>query len=177
MFAEDIGQHGDDPLAIEKACIDMRTACISGVEEQLPNAAVVHDRFHVLKLVNDAMDLVRRAKQKIWKVLLKKTRYLLLGNREDPSDANSERVENLTRMKLETDRDCEKKEELRRIFSSGLTRQEGEPELRKWNAWAQRSRLEPFVKLNRTIGMHMHGIPAIFDNPGLSNRQSEGIAR
>ena len=31
FFAEDLGRHGGDPLAIDKACIDMSPACISGV--------------------------------------------------------------------------------------------------------------------------------------------------
>ena len=177
MFAEDIGWHGGDPLAISKACIDMSPAYISGVEEHLPNAAIVHDKFHVVKLVNDALDLVRRVEQKIWKFALRKTRYLLLRNREDLSDANSERVESLSQMMLKTGLDCEKKEKLRWIFSSGLTREEGEPEIWKWIAWAQRSRLEPFVKLNRTYRRHMDGILAIFDSPGLTNGPSEGIAR
>jgi len=175
MFAKDLKQHGGDPLAIAKACIDMSPAYISGVEEYLPNAAIVHDKFHVLKLVNDALDLVRRVEQKIWKFALKKTRYLLLRNREDLSDANSEKVESLSKLKLKTGKAYEKKEKLRWIFSSGLTRDEGEPEVWKWVAWAQRSRLEPFVKLNRTFRRHMDGILAIFDNPGLTNGPSEGI--
>ena len=177
MFAGDLKRHGGDPLAIAKACIDMSPAYISGVEEHLPNAAIVHDKFHIVKMANDAVDLVRRVEQKIWKVLLKKTRYLLLRNREDLSDANSERMEGLSKMKLKTGLAYEKKEKLRWIFSSGLTREEGESELGKWNAWAQRNRLEPFVKLNRTIRRHMEGILAIFDSPGLTNGPSEGIAR
>ena len=66
---------------------------------------------------------------------------------------------------------------MRRIFSSDLSKDEGELELRKWTAWAQCSRLEPFVELNRTIRRRMDGILAIIDNPGLTNGPSEGIAR
>ena len=66
---------------------------------------------------------------------------------------------------------------LRWIFSSDLRPQEGLAQLSIWFAWAQRRRLEPFVKLNRTIRKHMDGILAIFENPGLTNGPSEGIAR
>ena len=90
-FVEDLVEHGRCLPAMAKACIDMSAACISGVEEQQPNAAIVHDKFHVVKLANDAVDAVRCMERKIWKVLLEKTRYLLLGNGKDPSDANSER--------------------------------------------------------------------------------------
>ena len=174
-FAGDLREHGGCPLAIRKACIDMSPAYISGVEEYLPNAAIVHDKFHVVKMANDAVDQVRREEQKIWKAALKKTRFLLLMNREDLSDAGSERMEDLSRNNFKTGRAYENKEKLRTIFSGGLTVEQGEAGLREWLAWAQRSRLEPFVKLGRTIRRHMDGIVAIFDSPGLTNGPSEGI--
>lgn len=66
---------------------------------------------------------------------------------------------------------------LRWIFTSGLRPQEGSAQLSNWFAWAQYRRLEPFVKLNRIIRMHMDGIFAIFENPGLTHGPSERIAR
>ena len=63
-FAADVTAHGGDPEAIEEVSVDMCQAFIKGVAENLPNAAITFDKFHVVKLVNDAVDQVRRIEQK-----------------------------------------------------------------------------------------------------------------
>ena len=92
---------------ISKACIDMNPAYISGVDEHLPNAAIVHNKFHIARSANEALDKVRRLERKILKLGLQKARHLLLGNREDPSAPRSERLEGMSRKKFNTGRDCE----------------------------------------------------------------------
>ena len=52
----------------------MSPAFIKGVAENLPKAAVTFDKFHAVKIVNDAVDQVRRAEQK-QPSLLRGTRY------------------------------------------------------------------------------------------------------
>jgi transposase len=63
-FAEDLTAHGGDPEAIKEVCIDMSPAFIKGVTENLPNAAITFDKFHAVKIINDAVDQVRRVEQK-----------------------------------------------------------------------------------------------------------------
>ena len=63
-FAEDPAAHGGDPHAVEADCIDMRPAFISGTAESLPAAAVTFDKFHAVKIINEAVDKVRRAEQR-----------------------------------------------------------------------------------------------------------------
>ena len=176
-FGEDLKAHGGDPEAIRKACIDMSPACISGVEAYLSNATIVYDKFHIVKLANDAVDQVRRMERIIRKAELWKTRYMWFRNREDLSDAQSEKIAILSRKRLKTGRAYEIKEMLREMLSSDLSVEEAGAALRKWLARAQRSRLEPFVKLGRTIRKHLDGILAIFESRGLTNGPSEGIAR
>lgn len=60
-FAKDLKEHNGDPEQIAKACIDMSPAFIKGTAEHLPKAAVTFDRFHAVKIVNEAVDRVRRA--------------------------------------------------------------------------------------------------------------------
>jgi transposase len=74
-FAKDLAAHGGDPAAIEEVCIDMSPAFIKGVAENLPEAAVTCDKFHAVKIINDAVDQVRRAEQKQQGVL-RGTRYI-----------------------------------------------------------------------------------------------------
>ena len=68
-FAKDLTTHGGDAAAVDEVCIDMSPAFIKGTAEHLPNAAVTFDRFHAVKIVNDAVDQVRRTEQKRQSVL------------------------------------------------------------------------------------------------------------
>jgi len=45
--------------ALREACCDMSPAFISGVEKYLPEAQLTFDKFHVMKVINDAVDKVR----------------------------------------------------------------------------------------------------------------------
>jgi transposase len=56
-----------------------------GIADSLPKAAVTVDRFHAVKIVNEAVDRVRRAEQKA-QAVLKGTRYLWLRNPENLSE-------------------------------------------------------------------------------------------
>ena len=59
-FRSFLKQKGGCPGNIAVAVCDMSKAFISGIEEQFPNAEIVVDWFHVVKLFNSAVDEVRR---------------------------------------------------------------------------------------------------------------------
>ena len=52
---------------IEAAAIDMWPAYAAAVETHAPQAEIVHDRFHVSKHLNEAVDQVRRQEHKVLK--------------------------------------------------------------------------------------------------------------
>jgi transposase len=93
-FAQDLTAHGGNPQAIVEACIDMSPAFIPtgqarglkahGIAQSLPSAQITFDKFHVIKLINQAVDAVRRAEQKS-RAELKKSRYLWLKNPQNLS--------------------------------------------------------------------------------------------
>lgn len=62
--------------------IDIREACLSVATEKLPNAEIVHDRFHLVKYLNQAIDKGCRREVKEH-ALLKDSRYPLLKNEEN----------------------------------------------------------------------------------------------
>ena len=76
-FADDLAAHRGDPDAIAEVCIDMSPGFIKGVAGSLPKAAVTFDKFHAVKIVNEAVDQVRRAERKVHKMLAG-TRYIWL---------------------------------------------------------------------------------------------------
>jgi hypothetical protein len=55
-FAEDLTAHRGAPGAIEEVCIDMSPAFIKGVADNLPEAAITFDKFHAVKIINEALD-------------------------------------------------------------------------------------------------------------------------
>ena len=62
--------------------MDMSGAYWAAVLEELPGVAVVFDRFHMMKLMNEKLDELRRAMVREaegpLKLVIKGTRYLLL---------------------------------------------------------------------------------------------------
>ena len=63
-FADDLEAHNGDASRIKEVCIDMSGAFIKGVADNLTEAEITFDKFHAVKLVNDAVDKVRRAESK-----------------------------------------------------------------------------------------------------------------
>jgi transposase len=72
---------------IEAVAMDMSQAYASTVARHLPNALIVFDRFHVMKLMNEKLDdlrrsLVREAQSEDARAAIKGTRWLLLYRRD-----------------------------------------------------------------------------------------------
>ena len=76
-FAQDLTAHRGVPEAVSEVCIDMSPAFIKGVADNLPEAAITFDKFHAVKIINEAVDQVRRAEQKT-QTALRGTRYIWL---------------------------------------------------------------------------------------------------
>lgn len=62
-FRDDFEVYGGTRKQVNDFCIDMCPAFRSGVEEYFPAAAITYDRFHVMKIMNQALDEVRRQEQ------------------------------------------------------------------------------------------------------------------
>ncbi len=94
-FKHDLIEHGGDPGAIEEMCCDMLPAFIRGIERQFPVAHLTFDKFHVIKILNDAVDQVRREELKE-RSELKGTRYIWLKNQSNLKVSQSNLIDQLT---------------------------------------------------------------------------------
>lgn len=161
-FAEDLEAHGGDPNQVRQTCSDMWPAYIKGIRDCFPNAAITFDRFHVMRILNDAVDQVRREESKDRKEL-KQTRYLWLRN-PDKLTANQRQIMNaLPTHTLKTG----KAYQIRLTFQEFFTqpdRQTGETFLKRWYYWATHSRLDPIISAAKTIKEHWEGILNWFDS-------------
>ncbi|MCX5314007.1 ISL3 family transposase [Streptomyces sp. NBC_00154] len=137
------------------------------VAERCPQAVRVMDPFHVVQWATDALDTVRR---EVWNAerggkgratpgskSLKKARWALWKRPEDLTEHQRAQLEFIAKAHPVLHRAYLLKEGLRLALKSGPDTPEA---LLDWVSWARRSRLEPFVKLQRAIVKHWDAITA-----------------
>jgi transposase len=171
-FADHVDAHNSDASRIKEVCIDMSGAYIKGVTDNLTEAEITFDKFHAVKLVNDAVDKVRRAESKD-RPQLKYSRYLWLMNAGRLSIEQSLSLEALCRMHLKTARAYRIRLAFQEIYNCP-SREWGELVLDRWYRWAIRSRLEPIKHVARTIKRYRDGVLRWFDSQ-IANGLIEGI--
>ena len=150
---------------VAAVAIDMSAAYAAAVREALPAAVVVHDRFHVSKLLGEAVDQVRRAEHKELSAegddRLKGSRYLWLWHPAELSGQKLEAFEALAYQNLRTARAY-----YHRIQFIGFwecaTLGEAQLHFAQWYQEARRSQLEPIKKVALTLKEHLHGLLSYF---------------
>jgi len=173
-FVNDLVAHGGQPDNIEQVSCDMSPAFIKGVENNLPNAAIVFDRFHVSKVINEAVDKVRKA-DVVNNPILKGTKYIFLKNHINLTEYQKNRLEGiqLSGLNLKTMKALNIREAFQQIYQAP-TSEMFDKLLRKWYFWATHSRIEPIKQAAYTIQRHWSGIVSWFDYK-ISNGILEGF--
>jgi transposase len=173
-FVSDLVAHGGEPDNIEQVSCDMSPAFIKGVEANLPNASVVFDRFHVSKVINEAVDKVRKSEVEK-NPILKGSKYIFLKNRENLTAYQKQRLEGiqLSGLNLKTMKALNIREAFQQIYQAP-TAEMFDKLLRKWYFWATHSRIEPIKEAAYTIKRHWEGIVNWFDYK-ISNGILEGF--
>ena len=157
-FKEDFENHKGDINRIKDVSCDMSPAFIKGVKENLPNAEITFDKFHIIKIINEAVDQVRRSEIKV-ESILKTNRYVLLKNRENLTSKEKGKLEKLllSKLNLKTLRAYHIRETFQEIYKAD-TKENFLLLLKKWYFWATHSRLEPIKKVAYTIKKHWDGV-------------------
>ena len=168
QLADHIEAHGGDASRIKQASIDMSPAFIAGVTDNLTEAEITFDRFHVMKLIGDAVDEVRRGEVKA-RPELKGTRYVWAKNQPNLTAKQADVLAALSTTNLKTARAWRMRLAFQDIYAQP-SRPWGDLFFDRWIAWAKRSRLEPIKAVARTMEKHRHGILAWFDS-----RMSNGL--
>lgn len=155
-FAAELRAHNGRPAQVAEACIDMSAAYREGVAEHLPGAQITFDRFHLVKLLGEAVDQVRRAERADHRELLARSRYLWLRRPETLSVRQRERLDELLGERLQTARAYRWRLAFDAIFD--LPAPAAPEALARWQRGAVRSRLGPIVRFARTVAQHRAGI-------------------
>ena len=192
---------GEDRCAlITHVSADGASWIANAVRGKCPNAILCADPFHIVKWATDALDTVRR---QTWAQVrkqakandakrprgrprsdaparpdtanatgIKRCRYALLRNPDTLSCKQVIQLDWVVRTHPDLARAYYLKEGLRVIFKLPLD--EATEALDKWISWARRSRIDAFVKLQRSIVNHRDAILASIEH-GLSNGRIESM--
>jgi len=171
-LVEDLKAHGGKAEQIQDVCCDMSPAFIAGIQEHLPKAEITLDRFHLMKLMNDALDTVRRSQSPATPGL-KKTRYHWLRNPGDLTKSQKARLKELKAMNLQTVEAYQMKLLLQDFFEQP-NRRAGGMFLNDWCAMARSSGIGALVRLAATFQSHRRGILNWWRSQ-ISNGLIEGI--
>jgi transposase len=160
---------------VEAAAMDMSAGFAAATRAQAPQAAIVHDKFHVAKLLNDAVDQTRRAEHQQLHAegddTLKNTRYLWLHGQLP--EAKQASFAELLEINLKTARAWAYKEQFVEFWGQPDAAQ-GFDFFTQWKRSVMRSRLTKVKAVAKTLHQHLTNLLTYFMHP-ITNAVSEGF--
>ena len=162
---------------VKAIAMDMWRAYIKAAESHLPDADIVHDRFHISQHLNQAIDKVRRQEHKILSSqkddTLKKSKYLWLTGFDNLSEEMQVRFNELQSLGLKVGRAYAFKETFDHFWDYRYPVC-ARKFFKKWYGWARRSKLEPVKRVAKMIHDHFENIITYLKHR-ISNAATEGF--
>lgn len=164
---------------VEAVAMDLWEPYVQSTLAHVPGAAskIVHDPFHLVKYMNEAVNDVRIAEHRRMQAegddTLKSTRQLWLYGIENVPTKHAMRFEEVRALNLQTARAWGIKEVFRSFWLCDNVKQ-AEKYFDKWYGWAIRSRLGPVKKVARMCKAHLANILTFFVHR-LTNGPIEGL--
>jgi transposase len=162
---------------VEAVAVDMWEPFIQTIQTQLPEADIVHDKFHVSSYLGEAVDKVRRQEHKELLAqgdeTLKGTRQLWLYNPQNFSPEQAEEFSALKDLQLKVARAWAAKE----LFSKFWEYQEegwARRFFKDWFGWVSRSRLKPVVDVAQMLKRHLDNLLTYLKHH-ITNAVTEGL--
>lgn len=157
---------------IETITTDMWEAYITTAKEDLPSAKLCHDKFHLVKYLNEAVDKVRRKETKTQEEL-RNTRYIWLKDQMNLTEKQRLKFEAINNTNYETARAWRIKENFRDI-TFNQPREEAFILFMRWCSDALKSQINEIIKVSEMFNRHMVGIINAI-NLGKSNAMAERL--
>lgn len=171
-IAEHLEEKGCKKNQIKQTCIDMSPAFISGIMHNFKDASITFDKFHVVKLINEAMDKVRKLERKEFE-MLKGYKYTFLKNNKNLSEQAKEAKYNILEL-MPSIANAYRLKELFAEFWTFNTKQEAGAYLSYWCDLVEESKIFPFQKAAKTLKAHWFGVVS-YAETNLNNGILEGI--
>ena len=162
---------------VEAVAVDMWEPFIQTIQTQVPEADIVHDKFHVSKYLGEAVDKVRRQEHKELLAqgdeTLKGTRQLWLYNPQNFSPEQAEEFSALKDLQLKVARAWAAKELFSKFWEyqmEGWARRF----FKDWFGWVSRSRLKPVVEVAQMLKRHLDNLLTYLKHH-ITNAVTEGL--
>jgi len=169
-------------LSVKKFAVDMHEPFMAVIRTECPNADICVDRFHLAQKVNEAFDKVRRAEFKKARqdnnqfaegMLEPHRRFILMAREKNLSKTERKMLDKLR----DTNKEIHTAMLLVEYFHRALdktTVKSFRIALKAWYLVVRESKLEPFLKLAKTIRRYRKQIEA-YINSGLTTAVAEGL--
>lgn len=161
-----------DPGKVKQTCIDLSPSFIPGVMEHFPNAEINFDKFHVVQLLNRAMDEVRKQERKEH-AELKGYKYSFLKKNGNLNDKKRKEVSELVTLFPSLGEAYRLKELFFDLWEME-TVEEANDFLEEWCKEAEAKKIGPFMTFVKTLKSHKSGI-INYVKTKISNGILEGI--
>lgn len=173
---DNIQQHlenkGVNQEQIKQISIDLSPAFIAGAAASFPSAEITFDRFHVVKLLNEAMDKVRKTERKEHESL-KGHKYTFLKNRENLSDKQEKALTELITLYPTLGKAYRLK-----VLFNDLWDMPDKPTaiafLTQWQNEVESAKIPAFMSFANTVKAHFSGIINFIESR-ITNGLLEGI--
>jgi transposase len=144
-------------MNINTVCMDMWKSYMNAIKHSMPKAEIVHDKFHLIKYLNEAIDKVRRREVQDNEVL-KYGRYTLLKNEENRTTFQKELFEEIMKSNLEVAKVHYAKETFKSLFNN---HNDDYQATESFKNWATTFFMYNITELNKVIMMmlsHVKGV-------------------
>jgi transposase len=164
---------------IQAVAMDMHDPYVKATRDQVPDAdrKIVYDKFHIAKLLNQAVDQVRKQEHQELTAegddRLKKTKYTWLRSSLNFTRKAWLAFRDLRRSKLRTARAWALKETIMDLWQYSYLGA-AQRYFRDWYQWAARSRLAPMKRAARTLQERLANILTYLDHP-YTNAMAESL--
>lgn len=162
---------------IKGVSLDMWQGFMNAVKEELPEASIVHDKFHIIKYLNDAVDKTRRAEskelQKKNDQTLIKTKYIFLKKKENMTENQLTKFQQIQEMNLKTSQAWMAKENFKEFFNSE-TINEGKFFFAEWYHDVKERSLTKMIKVGKMLVKHSDGLLNYIKHP-INNAVAEWL--
>lgn len=162
---------------VRAVAMDMWPGYMSAARRMLVNADIVHDKFHIVKYLNEAVDQVRRAEHKRLRgqgdTRLTGTKYAWLKRFEDKRCAQALEFRCLFQANLKTSRAWALKESFAAFWDYRLPKA-AQGFFDAWSTRAMRSRIEPIKKVTLMLRRHNDGL-INYTKHHITNAAAEGF--
>lgn len=171
-FKKELEKRGIMQNQIQHICSDLSPAFILGIRNNFPSARHVYDKFHVVKIVNKAVDDVRAKEAKV-NEKIRNCKYGLLKNPENLTPKQKTALDGILAEYTQSGEAYKFKLSFQDLFKLP-SKAEAELYLTDWIASVQNSKITQMKKLAKSIKRHRNGILNWFDNK-ISNAKVEAL--